>query len=185
MTQLKNYLGRIALANGRAEETDWFFYPGMLQDSPDKWWDDWKFRHAVHEGVDICFYREPADKGPVHTLGPGARIPALAHGVVRNICPDFLGHSIVVEPMGFEKEPRRILWVYSHQTPVKDLAPGSRIKKDQIISHLFDTRIKASKLLSHLHLSCMEVPRDIPFDEFNWGLFPHRNRINLINPVWA
>ncbi|MCG8564339.1 MAG: hypothetical protein MI747_04570 [Desulfobacterales bacterium] len=182
MTSFTTYLDQIARANGLPEDIQWLFYPGMLQDSPDKWWDDWKFRHALHEGVDICFYRRSA--GELLTLGPNARIPALCQGIIRNICPDFLGHSLIIEPTDTLTLPRRIIWVYSHQTSMPGLAPGDGVEKGQIISRIFDTRKKKSKLLSHLHLSCIEISREIPFGDLNWNLFPRRDQVNLINPMF-
>ena len=184
MMSFTTYLNQIAHCNNLSPNIQWLFYPGMLQDSPDKWWDDFKYRHAIHEGIDICFFKCPSDN-KIKTLGPKAPIPAMASGIVRNVCPDFLGQTIVVEPDGFESEPRRILTIYSHQTPEPGILPGKRVMENQIISRIFDTRLKKSKLLSHLHLSWIEVPRDIAFDDLNWKLFPQRGRLNLINPVFV
>ena len=183
MTPFKIYLKEIARANGLSGDVEWLFYPGMLQDSPAKWWDDWKFRHAIHEGIDICFFRTRTPPRAVQILGPGAAVPALSDGILRNICPDFLGHSLIVEPSGFDHLPQRVIWVFSHQTPAPEMEIGCPVKSGQIISRIFDTRTKGSKLLSHLHISCMKVDRNLPFCDMNWSLFPRRNAVNLINPI--
>ena len=176
------YLDALARANGLPRDTQWLFYPGMLQDSPDKWWDDFLFRHARHEGIDICYYRTPAQEKMqfIHDL----RVPALDQGVVLNVSNDFLGKSLVLEHQGFCDFPDRVVIVYSHLSPAPGIGPGSVVEKDQIIAQVSDTRIKQSKLISHLHLSCVELPRTIPADHLNWDLFPRRDKVRLINPVF-
>ncbi len=181
MTRFKQYLSSIAAANSLKDGTQWVFYPGMLIDSKSKWWGDFKTRHAAHEGIDICFFRTP-DK-TIHRLAPGAVVPAWSTGTVVNMCEDFLGHTLVVEPDYTAGGPTRVLEVFSHLSPGHGITPGTRIGADRIIARTFNTRAKGSPLLSHLHLSCIEVASHIPFEALNWTLFPQREKVNIINPV--
>ncbi len=180
--KFKTYLETIALANGLEKNVQWMFYPGMLQDSRAKWWDDFLTRHAYHEGIDICFHRDPAQKEMKFHWG--LKVPAFDRGTILNICKDFLGQSLIVEHDGYENLPLRVVFVYSHIDPEPGLSPGSRIQKGQIIARVSDTRPQKSKLISHLHLSCIELGRDIAFEQLNWDLFPSRDQVNLINPVF-
>lgn len=182
MNRFQSYLDALARANGLSRDTQWLFYPGMLQDSPVKWWDDFLFRQALHEGIDICYYRNGTEKG-IQTV-PDLKVPALDQGIVRNVTSDFLGKSLVLEHRGFCGFPDRVIFVYSHLSPAPGIKPGTGVEKDQILAQVFDTRIKQSKLLSHLHLSCIEIPRSIPMDRLTWDFFPRRDQVRFINPVF-
>lgn len=183
MTRFKQYLSSIAAANSLIDGIEWVFYPGMLLDSKSKWWGDWQTRHAGHEGIDICFFRTP-DK-TIHCLKPGALVPVWSTGTVVNLCKDFLGHTLVVEPENTAGGPTRVLEVYSHLAPGNGITPGTRVGAGRIIARIFDTRTKRSPLLSHLHLSCIEVASHIPFTALNWSLFPMREKVNVINPFFV
>ena len=185
MKRFRRYLDLLANINGLGQgeqAVQWLFFPGMLAESRAKWWGDFKRRHADHEGVDICFHR-PA-QCPVRRLETETMIPAFSGGIIRNICPDFLGHSIVTEPEEFSSGPFRVLLVYSHLSPVAGLTPGTRVEQGQILAKLFDTASKGSILLPHLHLSCIETPLGIPDAALDWTLFPYRDKVNPINPVF-
>ncbi|MEE4362528.1 MAG: hypothetical protein V2J08_01270 [Desulfotignum sp.] len=182
MTRFKQYLSSIATANSLKDVIEWVFYPGMLLDSKSKWWGDFKTRHAAHEGIDICFFRT-CDK-TIHRLAPGTVVPAWSTGTVVNLCEDFLGHTLVVEPDYTAGGPTRVLEVFSHLAPCDEMTPGTRVGAGRIIARTFDTRIKGSPLLSHLHVSCIEVASHIPFAALNWSLFPLREKVNVINPVF-
>ncbi|MBF0468424.1 MAG: hypothetical protein HQK61_06010 [Desulfamplus sp.] len=80
---------------------EWLFYPGMLFGSHAKWWADWGCRYTPHEGVDIAFYRTSNKhyrtfNKDIATLDSTVMVPAMADGVILNICDDFLGQSVVV-----------------------------------------------------------------------------------------
>ncbi len=201
MSVFTDYLGDLARANRIDDKNNpltWYFYPGMLQDSWDKWWADWKIRHACHEGIDICFYSQA---GQIKPLPPGTQVPAVAGGTVLNISKDLLGQSIVVsyhpelcgKGAGSELQPSRPdpskpitgpVLVYSHTAPVPELSPGDQINKNQIIAGIFDTRTIKSKLLSHLHLSCILIQEPCPADMLSWHLFADRKKVTYVNPVF-
>jgi len=181
MERFARYLVSLAHANGLRGEVSWLFYPGMLQESFDKWWDDFGTRPTAHEGVDICFFRE--DKKNC-CLAKDALIPAMDKGVILNRCKDFLGESLVIAHDCFNHFSTRVLFVYSHLAIEKELLPGCRIEKGQIIAKVFDTSQKRSRLLPHLHLSCIELMGDTRQDALDWNLFSDRKKINLINPIF-
>ena len=173
------YLEALARANGLGDKVEWGFYPGMLQDSFDKWWDDFGQRPKAHEGVDICYFRQEEKMVPGNLL-----VPAMEDGIILNRCDDFLGQSLVISHDGFTLFPQRVVFVYSHLAIEQGLIPGCRVKKGQIIARVFDTSQIGSKLLPHLHLSCVELGKMTPSADLNWHLFPDRDKVNLMNPVF-
>ncbi len=188
MTLFPEYLDSIARVNRLARPVEWLFYPGMLQDSPDKWWDDWYSRRTLHEGLDICFFRSTASAAStasqIYTLAPGSNVPAMAEGTLLNIADDLLGQSLVVSYSPPGAGATDLILVYSHLTVDPALCVGNRIQKGQIIAQTFDTRTKGSKLLSHLHLSCIDLLKERPGHTLNWDLFPRRDQVNFINPFF-
>ena len=190
MMPFKAYLAALARENGltgekdqpRADEIEWLFYPGMLQESCSKWWSDFGTRATCHEGIDICFYR--TGPGPVSSLPPGARVPAMAPGKVLNISADLLGRSLVVSCPEEAQDETVPVMVYSHLDVAPDLLPGNEIDGGEVIGRTFDTRLKNSKLLSHLHISCICLPRGLAAEEMNWGIFADRTRVFHLNPIF-
>jgi len=181
MKRFTRYLADLARVNGLTQETEWCFYPGMLQESFDKWWDDFGRRPAAHEGIDICFFRQ--GKKTIH-LAQSLLVPAMDGGIVLNRCDDFLGQSLVISQDGFNHFSPGVFFVYSHLAIKKEIIPGCRVEKGQIIAQVFDTGKIGSKLLPHLHLSCVELMDTTPLKDLNWHLFSNREKIQLINPVY-
>jgi hypothetical protein len=134
MAHFSQFLEALVRANGLGDNITWLFYPGMLLDSYDKWWDDFGTLVLAHEGI-------------------------------------------------FPLSPK-VVFVYSHLEIKKEIVPGCRVEKNQIIGRTFDTSKKQSKLLSHLHFSCVELMDKIPLKNLNWDLFPDRGKVNLINPLF-
>ncbi len=181
MDPFSRYLNALARVNGLSETVRWLFFPGMLAESPSKWWQDFSHRAAHHEGIDICYYLNRSNV--IATLANGAAIPAWTSGMVRNICKDFTGKTIIVEPDGYARSLTRVLICYAHLDPDQNIAPGLQVKKNQIVGWTADTG-KNSRLPAHLHLSCVELPWDIPDRDLDWRLFTCRQKVNLINPVF-
>jgi Peptidase family M23 len=181
MKRFTRYLADLARVNGLKEGTQWLFYPGMLQESFDKWWANFGRRPAAHEGIDICYFRQ--EKKMTH-LADSLLIPAMEDGIVLNQCDDFLGQSLVISHDGFNHFSQRVVFVYSHLAVEKEIVPGGRVEKGQIIARVFDTGKIGSKLLPHLHLSCVELMEKTPLKDLNWHLFSNRDKIHLINPVF-
>ena len=181
MKQSTRYLAELARVNGLTQETEWCFYPGMLQESFDKWWDDFGSRPKAHEGIDICYFRQGKKMGH---LAANLVVPAMDDGIVLNRCDDFLGQSLVISQDGFNHFSPGVILVYSHLAIKKEIIPGCRVEKGQILARVFDTRKKRSKLLPHLHLSCVELAEKTPLKDLNWHLFSNRDKIQLINPFF-
>ncbi len=182
MSDFTQYLAALASANRLGHDIEWVFYPGMLPESRLKWWGDFTTRPAAHEGIDICFYRTRT--GQIRHLPPGAPVPAWSSGTVLNICDDFLGNTLVVAPESVASGGTRVLEVYSHLSVCETIRPGSGLQTGQIIARIADTHAIGSVLSPHLHLSCIEVPAHIPSDALNWSLFPRREKVNVMNPVF-
>lgn len=182
MSCFRRYLAAVASASLLGHDVAWLFYPGMLPDSRLKWWGDFGNRPSAHEGIDICFYRRRT--GPILSLPSGGRVPAWSSGTVLNVCDDFLGRSLVVETGAHPSTGTRILEIYAHLSVSEKITPGTQVHTGQIIARIADTHARGSVLPPHLHLSCIEVPAGIPGHELNWGLFPRRNKVNVLNPVF-
>lgn len=181
MQPFGSFLGAIALANrlSRSPESgEWLFYPGMLFDSPFKWWGDYQYRVTLHEGIDIRYFR--TDKGDLHPLEAGSLIPCPEDGRILNICKDYLGYSMVIE---HDHGPStRLTSVLAHIVPEPGITYNDHVLKDQIVARVSDAG--TSPLEPHLHFSIMEVPHTTPYDQMNWDLFSSRKNIALINPVF-
>ena len=182
MAHFSQFLEALVRANGLGDKITWLFYPGMLLDSYGKWWDDFGKRPCAHEGIDICFFREGSKK--ITPLAKNANIPAMDKGLILNRCKDFLGESLVIAHEGICSLSPKVVFVYSHLEIEKTLVPGCQVERDQVIGRTFDTSKKQSKLLSHLHLSCVELMDKVPLADLNWDLFPDRGKVNLINPFF-
>ena len=162
----------------------WYFYTGMLFSSPDKWWDDFKFRASTHEGIDITYYSSggTAEPSRISQFDPATRVPAIEDGRIIHICDDFLGHTLVVEGPDSTAAMRQII-TYAHIVPADGIETRSKIQKNQVLATVCDT-VRNPALPPHLHLSCFEVPRSVPADLLNWTLFSKPGNFRMINPVW-
>jgi murein DD-endopeptidase MepM/ murein hydrolase activator NlpD len=108
----------------------------------------------------------------------------MGKGRILNRCKDFLGQSLVISHEGGDPSCPKVVLVYSHLEIKKNLTPGCWVEKGQIIGRVFDTAQKRSKLLPHLHFSCIELMEKTLLEDLNWDLFSNREKINLINPVF-
>ncbi len=159
----------------------WLFHCGMLFSSKDKWWGDFKYRQSAHEGIDIGFYKTSSNT--IHCFDDSIKVPAMADGVILNICDDFLAQTLVIRHQYFISSNWHILFVYAHITPEKSLKPGHVVKTDDLIAKVGNT-YKNPQLPPHLHFSCFEISKDIKPEHLNWDLFSKSPHINLINPVF-
>ncbi len=187
MSRFSDYLEAISHVNnlswgmGNNQKIQWMFHCGMLFSSKDKWWGDFKFRHAVHEGIDITYYRTQPDT--IACFDDSIKVPAMDEGIVLNICDDFLGTTLVVEHESSIFSNKKVLFVYAHIIPENGLKIGHTIKKGDVIAKVCDT-CKNPLLPPHLHFSCFEIPKKILPKNLNWSLFPIHPDIILINPVF-
>ena len=72
-------------ANGLADNgfSEWVFLPGMLFRAPHKWWGKGGKRDNLHEGLDLCIYRDRRNR--ICHFKETTRIPAMYDGVVLKI----------------------------------------------------------------------------------------------------
>ncbi len=183
MHTFSDYLRTICTVNklGNGNDIQWMFHSGMLFLSTDKWWGDFKYRHAAHEGIDITYYRSNQDD--IKKFTTSTKVPAMADGIIINVCDDFLGQTIIIEQKNCRISSLRILFAYAHVSPVRHLTIGDKIFKNDIIAQVCDP-FKNPELPPHLHFSCFEVPEQIKPENLNWDLFSRHNEINILNPVF-
>ncbi len=166
----------------------WVFHHGMLFSSPHKWWLDPNttepaLRSTLHEGVDILMYINSSKC--IEKLNPGALVPSAADGRIINICDDFLGQSIVVRHNISHCQKLDLIFVYAHVSPVHTIKADIDISKGDIIASIAPEKSNQGTPSPHLHLSIIEVPKNIAHPKLNWSLFAGtRSEINLINPFF-
>lgn len=183
MTKFTDYLAAIGQMNrlGNGRRLEWLFHCGMLFADRSKWWGDFGFRATVHEGIDITYFR--TRPGHMQCFKAGIRIPAMEDGRVINICNDFLGRTLVVEPAETESLKTRIIYAYAHIVPENHIRPGQAIHRHEIIAKVCETR-KNPSLPPHLHFSCFELERLHPPETMNWSLFATHPDVNRIHPLF-
>ena len=161
----------------------WVFSPGMLFNSPDKWWGDHGRRDFPHEGVDLCLYQD-AD-GQVRRFGENTRIPVMHDGVVKALFTDYLGRAVILEHAGAEGDNGRLLSVYAHTRPEKHITPGVVVKAGEIIAVIADTRRSKANILPHLHVSFGIPSPALVYDPFVWNSMRDPGQVTLVDPLGA
>lgn len=169
------------LTRGKGQKIQWLFHCGMLFSSKDKWWGDFQYRKSAHEGIDITYFRTDPDR--LYQFDTSIQVPAMADGVVLNICDDFLGQTLVIRHECLTSVDRQVLFVYAHIQPDRLIKPGDVIKKNQIIASVCEP-LKNPQLPPHLHFSCFEVLKTVPSDHLNWDLFSKGLDVNMIPPLF-
>ena len=184
MKRFQHYLDTLSRLNylGKGSDICFLFHGGMLFSSPDKWWGDFKKRASTHEGIDITYYRD--SRGNSGRFDHTTRVPAMEDGTILNICNDFLGRSIITEPLCANSVPDfRLLYVYAHVTPFENAVAGARVWADQEIAFVCPTD-KNPQMPPHLHFSCFEVPVSIPLGRLDWDLFSKGSEVRFIHPLF-
>ena len=183
MKKFPEYLAALSRVNGlgKGQPVQWLFHCGMLFSSQDKWWGDFGVRSSVHEGIDITYYR--TRPGEMCCFDDTIAVPAMEDGRVINICDDFLGRTLVVDLEREDLAASRVIFTYAHILPESRLLIGHRIKKNDIIARICDTR-KNPQLPPHLHFSCFEVEKGVLPEDLNWNLFSKSTSIAPIHPVF-
>ncbi|MCF6246870.1 MAG: hypothetical protein L3J69_05860 [Desulfobacula sp.] len=184
LKKFKTYLNTLSRINdlGKGNPVQWHFHCGMLFLTKDKWWGDFKVRNCVHEGIDITYYKTAPGKW--QQLNETIMVPAMESGIVLNICDDFLGKTIIIQPfLPVINSEVRILFVYAHIEPMNDIQKDSIVFQGSCLATLSHTK-KNPQLPPHLHLSCFEVPKSIRAKDLNWNLFSKPDVVRLIHPVF-
>ncbi len=157
----------------------WLFCPGMLFNSPDKWWGDLSLRDFPHEGVDFCLYRDHS--GKIVHLDHTTRIPVMHTGTVRALFTDFLGQAVIIEHETDQK--RKYLSVYAHTTPRSEIRPGVTVHAGDVIANIADTSRSKAGIHPHLHISFGIPTPDLIYEPFIWNCMRDPGLVALLDPL--
>jgi hypothetical protein len=160
----------------------WLFHPGMLFDSPDKWWDDLGKRNTPHEGLDLCWYRVP--DGRIHCLDDKTRVPVLYDGVIVAIVNDFLGRSVIVEHPYGASDNLGLCSIYGHTNPSDNLQIGKSVKSGEILATISDSSRSKSGIQPHLHISLGLTDKFISYERFDWKTIASWDMLTLLDPLF-
>lgn len=159
----------------------WVFQPGMLFNSPDKWWGDRGKRDTPHEGLDLCLYR--VTSGRIFCIDENTRIPVMYDGVIVAIVNDFLGKSVIVEHELSDSGSPRFCSIYGHTKPPVDLQIGKSVKKGDILATLANSSRSKSGIRPHLHISLGWTAKFISYDRFDWETIGTWDMLTLLDPL--
>ena len=161
----------------------WVFWPGMLFNSPDKWWGDHGRRDFPHEGLDFCLYKNHV--GRLQRIAERTRIPVMHAGLVRALFTDYLGQAVILEHENTPGRNGKLLSVYAHTKPETGIRPGVFVKAGDIIATIADTRRSKAKILPHLHVSFGHPSPDLVYEPFVWDSMRDPRQVELLNPQSA
>jgi murein DD-endopeptidase MepM/ murein hydrolase activator NlpD len=159
----------------------WRFCPGMLFNSPDKWWGDYGHRDFPHEGLDFCLYERQS--GMITRVDPNTRIPVMQDGVVRAMFADYLGRALIVEHVDAHDGNRLWLSVYAHTKPLEGIEPGLFVKKGTVIATIADASQSKAGIFSHLHVSLGLPSAHLSYDRFVWNRMRDPDLVALLDPL--
>jgi hypothetical protein len=159
----------------------WLFCPGMLFNSPDKWWGDHGKRDFLHEGLDFCLYQ--GQSGKIMRLDSNIRIPVMQDGVVRAMFADYLGQALIVEHVEAHDVNSRWLSVYAHTKPLEAIAPGLFVKKGTVLATIADTSQSKAGIFVHLHVSLGLPSARLSYDRFVWNRMRDPGLVTLLDPL--
>lgn len=160
---------------------EWFFYPGMLFNTMDKWWGHGEKRNKPHEGLDLCFYKNR--KGSILQLDDSIKIPVLYDGVVVRVMDDFMGKSVVVEHCFAGTDPLRLITIYGHTTPLQGLNNARIVKEGELIATLAKPEKFQSNVPPHLHLSVGWLLESISYENLEWATIKTLSTLIWIDPL--
>ena len=158
----------------------WCFCPGMLFNSPEKWWGDHGRRDFPHEGIDLCLYRDHSRR--LRRIDETTRIPAIHDGVVKARLKDFLGQTLIIEHERTDGGSGGFLSLYGHTNPQAGIEVDAVVKAGDIIATLGDTGHLKSGIIPHLHLSFGIPSKDFSYDRFVWNTIRNPELITLLDP---
>ncbi len=183
MSLAKTRFTAILIAANNIDPNDfkcWAFCPGMLFNSPDKWWGDYGRRDFPHEGLDFCLYRDADDN--LRRLDERTRIPVMHDGRVRALFTDYLGQAVVIEHDRIPSTSEKAISIYAHTSPLDGILPGVIVREGDIIACIADTSRSKANILPHLHFSFGRPSPDISYDPFGWNQMRDPGLVTLKNP---
>lgn len=159
----------------------WIFCPGMLFNSPNKWWGDRGRRDFPHEGIDLCLYKDRS--GKMRRLDINTRIPVMHDGMVKAIFKDFLGQALIIEHESTGSNTGKFISFYAHTKPSSTVAVGTVVLEGDIIATLAETVNSKSNILPHLHFSLGFPSKSFSYKTFSWNTLRNPEMITLLNPL--
>lgn len=159
----------------------WVFTPGMLFKDPAIWWGSGGFRRRLHEGLDICFYRDGS--GQNYRLTEKTMIPVIYDGKIVRIDDDFLGKSVYVRHGIYDDNGNRLYTVYGHTSPISGIRIGKELQEGEAFARIADVGLRKTVIPPHLHLSVAWMPETFPYERLNWDLMGDARIITLCNPL--
>lgn len=161
---------------------EWIFYPGMLFQSPDKWWGNGGYRDRPHEGIDVCLYRD--QDGKICRLDALTKVPVMYRGSIVSIIDDYTGKTAFVCHDIRDEEGNQLYSIYGHMEPLDSIAMGGMVDEGRIIGSIADNmKNKEIKMLPHLHLSLAWIPEDFPQEKLRWNTISDSPGVTLLNPL--
>lgn len=159
----------------------WVFREEMLFKADGKWWGDFGRRDFPHEGIDLCLYADSS--GKICRLDEQTRIPVMHDGVVRAVFKDYLGMALIIEHLFEGEHDAPYLSAYAHTVPQKQVQPGTKVKRGDVIATIAGTRTAKAKILPHLHFSFGRPSPKLGYDNFVWNLMRDTDLISLRDPL--
>lgn len=122
------------------------------------WWTDNSLKHVLHEGIDICFYRDNA--GQILRISEGTKIPVMYTGDIVHIYDGFPGKSIYVKHRINDKSGNTLHTIYGHTIPWSRHNTEKRVRKGDIIAEIAALS-ENSKTPPHIHITMVWTPETL------------------------
>jgi murein DD-endopeptidase MepM/ murein hydrolase activator NlpD len=170
--------------NGLSESVfkEWVLYSGMLFRATDKWWGDRGRRSRPHEGIDLCFYKDPQER--IHALAEGVKIPAMYDGTVAGIINDFIGKSIIIKHRVPGNDSSWFCTIYGHTTPEADICTGRTVREGEVIAAVAGLSGPVAGMGPHLHISIGSPASGVvSWDTLAWKHIGDPGVMKLIDPL--
>jgi hypothetical protein len=160
---------------------DWLLSPGMLFDADVEWWGNRAQRKRLHEGLDLCLFRDGSDI--THRFNKKTRIPAMFDGEIVHLMDDFLGRSVVMAHAFTDADGRRFCTMYGHTVIADNLRIGKTVCQGEIVATVAEPAKSKRDILPHLHISIGWVSPSLPLDRLDWNIIGTRGAVTLIDPL--
>ena len=169
--------------NGLSERgfRKWAFYPGMLFNSTDKWWEMGGKRDKPHEGLDLWLYRD--EDGGNYSLDTTTKVPVMYEGRVVRIIDDFIGKSVFVCHDIYNGKGNQLYTIYAHVEPYVGISKDTPLSEGDILASITDARRKKAKMSSHLHISVAWIPNSMDYKKLNWETLNNNSIVKLLDPL--
>ncbi len=155
----------------------WVFEAGMEFLSDLKWWGDKGHRGRQHNGLDMLYYETAGSE--LKTIGENTRIPIIYPGMIIKRVNDFLGYTLFAAHEIFDGDCR-LFTLYGHVIAVPDIDEGEYMDEGMIIATLPPS--KSGKVPSHLHISAVFIPKDMPVENLSWKMLDELTSASFVDP---